>query len=352
MKPGYRSKINRIIKENYNEIKNGNYNWKDEEVELFYQLIDYVLDGMKITEDREDIVQDLIGHLFTEGFKNLDLEKAKIPTAYLHFVIKNQCTKNYHFNRMIKRNDENNIHLPINEFDKISSKVASPSRQYEIDKVENALKFYEDLIAKDPLLYEYIILDKKMKELATKYNRGERNLAHEVYIKYFEVKLKCANKGAYDLFEIEDKENKEYYSKIRKSISKKGVLWTNICKKISYVDIAKALDVSDKGVNQYVVKGKKELKQRLDDLGLQVSALGVKFYVYMLAEKTKNISDIDSTLLDSIYEKIEDNNLTLFIKCIESKKFNKQKIIELKNKVKSLKREFDDELKTNKTKKR
>lgn len=347
MRAGYRVELKNILINNYQEIKNGTYEWKDEEIELVYTFIGYVLDGLKVNENKEDLTQDLIGHVFNEGLKKMNLEKYDDPLTYLYFVIKNQYSKEYYLSHLQKRNPDKEIYYSVENIDKLPSKIDNPYSEYLNNKIINYLEWIEEKIKQDSLLDEYYNGKLTLKELSIKYNKSLTAYNYHIQNRLSKIKIEAAEKGVYELLDINDGEVND---DIRKSIEKKGILWTNVCKKYSYLEIARAINAIEKSVMQVVNSRKKEIRDRLNKNDLKVSSLGVDFYIYIFENQ---FDSVDDELILDLYRVITKNKFTMFLRTVNlEKRLTKEEKEDLMYRAREIKEEFNKKIKVNKINKR
>jgi RNA polymerase sigma factor (sigma-70 family) len=130
-------RINAIFREYHKEIKNGTYEWKDEEVECIYQYVNKFIDNNDMKVDgytRDDLTQELVLEFF-EAAKRYNVNNVHSLSIYLKRAFTQRChrlQKNQELVELVSFNTLDNI-VVESDFD----------REINIRKKEIADRFVE-----------------------------------------------------------------------------------------------------------------------------------------------------------------------------------------------------------------
>lgn len=239
------SKINlqKTIKENYDQIKAGTYEWSDDEVDAVYKLANSYVRTQKFKNplDREDFLQEVVSNFFSKYIKGYDITKNIGISTFAYKCMENDygtiyrrnSTKLYlttsSLNNTINSSNPNGIDREDEGLDLLMDNSLTAYEYYILDVWE---LFLNEEYSKTIFLKEVEFNGKNQTSLAKQYNVDQTYISRIVRMERYIILLRAIRKN----IPIPDKYDVEIEN-MKKSINKHKQIYKNIANENDYKKI-------------------------------------------------------------------------------------------------------------------
>lgn len=329
--------LNEFIKDNYESIKNGTYDWNsnDEAVRTIYKLAGKVVSNANINDlSRDDLLQELVFYTFKNAFKNIDYEKCSNATTYIYACMKfkllqvmremRKDNQNIKLEDKIKNQNDSDSLLIM---DSLISNDPTPYENLLIEKNNVYYEILKDCIKEDELLTYYYLDGLSLRKIAPLYNMTFQNMSRRLKIQQDILMIKMIEKGAFELndeINIDSllKGDKKYSRYIYKNIQDKGLVDLLFNMDISIDDVTDALGVQRVAIRDLVNERINKKIKFIEDKGVNEGEVFVHLIINVKPELLCKIDTMDINFINQIIKKIKkDEELYNYLKK------NKEKII-------------------------
>lgn len=314
--------LNQFIKDNYESIKNGTYDWDDDKefVEVIYKFASKIVSNINISRlNKEDLMQELVTHTFSHALKNLDLEKYPNSSTYIY------SSMVYYSYRILKRMNkvENTIKLDKEVYykygdnaillmDSLKSDEPTPFESLLLEKNTTYYEILKDCINEDELLKYYYIDNLSLKEIAKVYTTTHQTISNNLKNRRKMLKIKMIEKGAFELRESINvnnllKDDSEQSKYIYDTLKNKGLIYLAFNSKTKILDICNALNVEINIVSDSINERINNKVRILEEKGVKEAKVFTDFIAIAKPSLLYKVDEFSIEYIDSVIKKIKND---------------------------------------------
>lgn len=306
--------LNKLIRDNYESVKNGTYDWSsnDEAVKVLYRFAGKIVSNLNTTNlNRDDLIQEMVTRVFSHVLKNIDYDKCSNFSTYIYGCMQYNA---YTFIKNMRNNDkELSLDAQIDkdmDFDFLSMFSDENPTPWDRLLEESNNEFYsvlKEAIKEDEVLKYYYIDGLNKKEIVSLYNN--QYIRMKIKNQKEILKMKMYENGTLDLYNVINIENllkgdKKQGMKIYNVLKDKGLLYLLYNTGVSVEDVCESFDVQKNTIRVLVNEKVSNIIKSLEDKGVAKSKLFVRFIIRAKPELLYEVDQMDERIINETIEKI------------------------------------------------
>lgn len=317
-----------FIVDNYEKIKDRTYEWKNEEIDALYKLINSRLYfyNVKLYE-REDLMQTLIIHVLEIINTKIDIANPESISSYLVTSIDNKIKNymNYNKKQVHPISLDARIHEDDNEFRETFGVDVIIDTNNDIGD-NRVMKEYtielKKLINYFDCLRLYYQEDLNQEEISKIYNVSRSNISERVRMQADAVKIILMSKGYGSEFVntyISNEKFSDEYKYVESLIEKYGLFNLLYNKKTDIKELKESLNMDSRAIYYALDYFKDEKAKVLKEMGYKYPRGCIRLSEYVFPNILSNLEE-QSPKYFKYLEKLIEKNKIIYLRFEEGKK--------------------------------
>lgn len=308
-----------VIINNFDSIKNGTYEWKDEEVVAVYKLATKILKDYKLLNSnyREDMLNVMTMEFFCKVSKT-DINRESGLSSFIYSIMKNkllmyvnQINKIYDNETNILDRKISCLETPSSLINNIESTYLDSYKKLFEDEKREYYTFLRQEASKNYLLNAYFIENKTQLQIAKEVGISPQRINYKMADEIDALKIKCIQSGYTSNITMPNVEQKEQYYFMEKLINQYGILYLIYNEKMNSDFIATSLNIKLSSINKAIESTLKDKEMQLENRGINNPKMYIEFTKRYLPDLLYKIEKQNKKYFDFVYEIVSEEEILI-----------------------------------------